>query len=109
MKAIIWIFALALIAFAIHLASFALIPSSRGPSDRVSHAVLGIAEKVTGEHYLTEYNTEREYPQGSLHATWPGQEILIAFWSLVYLFVFSLVYSVFAWIRRSSARHKSSN
>ena len=103
MRAILWIFALAFIAFGIHLASFVLIPSSRGPTDRVSHAILGIAEKVTGEHYLTEYNTEREYPRGSMHANWPGQKILIAFWSLVYLLIFSLVYSIFAWIKRSRA------
>ena len=109
MKAILWIFALALVALVIHLASFALIPSTRGPTVRVSHAVLGIAEKVTGEHYLTEYNTEREYPRGSLHANWPGQEVLIAFWSLVYLLIFSLVYSVVAWIGRSRAPHESSN
>jgi hypothetical protein len=101
MKAILWIFALALVAFGIHLASFALIPPTRGPTDRVSHAVLDIAEKVTGEHYLTDYNAEKEYPQGSLHANWPGQKVLIGFWALVYLLVFSLLYSVVAWIRRS--------
>ena len=100
MKAAIWIFALALIAFAIHLASFALIPSMRDPTVRISHAVLGIAEKALGEHYLTEYNLEREYPRGSLHASEPGQKILITFWSLAYLLLFTLVYSLFAGIRR---------
>jgi hypothetical protein len=101
MRAILWIFALAFIAFAIHLASFALIPPTRGPTVRASHAVLGIAGKVLGENYVTEYNPEREYPRGSLHANESGQKILITFWSLVYLLVFSLVYSVVAWIRRS--------
>ena len=104
MRATLWIFALALVAFSIHLASFALIPPTRGPSVRVSHAVLGIAEKVLGEDYLTDYNPEGEYPRGSLHANWPGQKILIVFWSLVYLLVFSLVYFVFARIGRSRVR-----
>lgn len=101
MRAALWIVALALVAFCIHLASFALIPPTRGPSVRVSHAVLGIAEKVVGEKYLTDYNPEGEYPRGSLHANEPGQTILIVFWSLVYLLVFSLVYFVFARIGRS--------
>ena len=100
MRAILWIFALAFVAFAIHLASFALSPATRGPTVRVSHAVLGIAEKALGKDYLTEYNSEREYPRGSLHTNGPGQKLLIGFWSLVYLFVFSFVYSLFAWIRR---------
>lgn len=107
MRAIIWIFALALVAFSIHLASFALIPPTRGPSVRVSHAVLGVAEKVLGEDYLTEYNPEGEYPRGSLHANAPGQKILVVFWSLVYLLVFSLVYVVFAKTRRSRVPHES--
>jgi len=103
MKAILWILFWASIAFGIHFASFALIPPTRGPTVRVSHDVLGIAEKILGENYVTEDNPESEYPRGSLHATWPGQRILIVFWSLVYLFVFSLVYSVFIWIKRSRA------
>jgi hypothetical protein len=109
MRAILRIFAMAVIAFGIHLASFALIPPTRGPTVRASHAVLGIATKALGENYLTESNPEGEYPRGSLHANGPGQKILIAFWSLVYLLVFSLVYSVFAWIRRSRAPRESSN
>lgn len=48
MRAILWIFALAFVAFALHLTSFVLIPSTRGPTVRVSHAVLGIAEKALG-------------------------------------------------------------
>lgn len=100
MKAILWICACAFVAFGIHLASFALIPATRDPTVRVSHAVLGIAGKALGRDYLTEYNSEREYPRGSLHTNGPGQKILIAFWSLVYLFVFALFYSLFAWIRR---------
>jgi hypothetical protein len=103
MRAILWIVALALVAFAIHLASFALIPPTRGPSVRVSHEVLRIAEKVLGEQYLTDYNPAGEYPRGSLHANGPGQTVLMAFWSLVYLIVFSLVYSVFARTGRSRA------
>lgn len=102
MRAILWIFGCAAIAFAIHLASFALIPPTRGPSVRVSHAVLHIAEKVLGEQYLTDYNAAEEYPRGSLHANGPGQKILIAFWLLVYLLFFSLVYFVFARVRRST-------
>jgi hypothetical protein len=109
MKAILWIFALAFIAFSIHLASFALIPPTREPTVRASHAVLGVAEKILGESYLTESNPDREYPRGSMHANWPGQKILITFWSLVYLLIFSFVYSVFAWIKRSRTPHKSSN
>lgn len=109
MKAILWIFALAFVAFSIHLASFALIPPTRGPSVRVSHAVLGVAEKVLGEVYLTEYNPQGEYPRGSLHANAPGQKILIVFWSLVYLLVFSLVYFVVAGIGRSRVPHESFN
>ncbi|HWM23234.1 MAG TPA: hypothetical protein VNP98_00290 [Chthoniobacterales bacterium] len=109
MRAILWIFALALVAFCIHLASFALIPPTRGPSVRVSHAVLGIAEKVLGEDYLTEYNPQGEYPRGSLHANSPGQKILVVFWSLVYLFIFSVVYFVFARMRRSRVPHESFN
>jgi hypothetical protein len=103
MRAILWIFALAFVAFTVHLTSFALIPPTRGPTVRASHAVLGIAEKILGENYVTEDNPESEYPRGSLYATWPGQRILIVFWSLAYLFVFSLVYSIFAWIKRSRA------
>ena len=109
MKAILWIFALAFVAFAIHLTSFALIPPSRGPTVRASHAVLGIAGNILGQDYITDDNPEGEYPRGSLHANGPGQKILIAFWSLVYLLVFSLVYSVFAWIGRSRAPRESSN
>lgn len=101
MRAALWIFALALVAFSIHLASFALIPPTRGPSVRVSHAVLGIAEKALGEDYLTDYDPQGEYPRGSLHANLPGQKILIVFWSLVYLLVFAFVYFVFARIGRS--------
>lgn len=104
MRAILWIFALALVAFSIHFASFALIPPTRGPSVRVSHAVLGIAEKVLGEDYLTEYNPEGEYPRGSLHANVSGQKILVGFWSLVYLLFFSIVYFLLARIRRLRAR-----
>ncbi len=107
MRAILWIFALAFVAFSIHLASFALIPPTRGPSVRASHAVLRIAEKVLGEEYVTEYNPEGEYPRGSLHANAPGQKILVVFWSLVYLLVFSLVYVVFAKTRRSRVPHES--
>jgi hypothetical protein len=107
MRAILCIFAMAFIAFGIHFASFALIPPARGPTVRVSHAVLGIAEKVSGENYLTDYNPEGEYPRGSLHATWPGQTILLVFWLLVYLLVFSLVYCVFTRIRRSRVPHES--
>jgi len=99
-RAILWILALALVAFTIHLASFALIPPTRGPTVRVSHAVLRIAEKVLGKDYVTDSNPEGEYPRGSLHANLPGQKVLIVFWSLVYLFVFSLFYFVFARIRR---------
>jgi hypothetical protein len=100
MKAILWIFGCATVAFAIHLASFALIPPTRGPSVRISHGVLHLAEKVLGEQYVTDYNAAEEYPRGSLHANGPGQKILIGFWLLVYLLVFSLVYSVLARIRR---------
>lgn len=102
MRAILWIFGCAAVAFAIHLASFALIPPTRGPTVRVSHAVLHVAEKVLGEQYVTDYDSADEYPRGSLHANAPGQKILIGFWLLVYLLVFSLVYSVLAWTRRSS-------
>lgn len=100
MKAILWIVACAVVAFAIHLASFTLIPPTRGPTVRASHAVLHIAEKVLGEQYVTDYNAAEEYPRGSLHANGPGQKILIGFWSLVYLLVFSLAYFVLARIRR---------
>lgn len=95
---------MALVAFSIHLASFALIPSTRGPSVRVSHAVLRTAEKVLGEDYLTDYSPEGEYPRGSLHANPVGQKILVVFWSLVYVLVFSLVYFVLAGTRRPRAR-----
>lgn len=98
---------MAVIAFGIHLASFALIPPTRGPSVRVSNTVLGVAEKVMGQNYLTDSNPEGEYPRGSLHANGPGQTILIVFWLLVYLLVFSLVYFVFARIRRSRVPHES--
>jgi len=91
---------MAFIAFSIHLASFALIPPTRGPSVRVSHAVLDIAEKVLAEDYITDYNPQGEYPRGSLHANGPGQTILILFWSLMYILVFTLLYFVFARIRR---------
>jgi hypothetical protein len=104
MRAIFRIFAMAFIAFSIHLASFALIPPTRGPSVRVSHAVLGITGKVLGENYLTDYNPEGEYPRGSLHATGPGQTILIVFWSLVYVLVFSLGHFVFAFVRTRTTR-----
>jgi hypothetical protein len=107
MRAILRIFAMAVIAFSIHFASFALIPPSRGPTVRVSHAVLGIAEKVLGENYLTDYNPEGEYPRGSLHANQAGQTILFVFWLLVYLLLFALVYFVFARIRRSRVPHES--
>ena len=107
MRAILWIFAMASIAFSIHLASFALIPPTRGPTVRISHAVLGIAERVLGENYLTEYNPEGEYPRGSLHANQAGQTILFVFWLLVYLLLFSLVYFIFARIRRSRVPHES--
>lgn len=106
MRAALWIVALAFAAFCIHLASFALIPPTRGPSVRVSHAVLGIAEKALGEDYLTDYDPQGEYPRGSLHANLPGQKVLIVFWSLAYLFVFSLVYFVFARIGRSRNSQK---
>ncbi len=109
MRAILWIFALAFVAFSIHLASFALIPSTRGPSVRVSHAVLRIAEKVFAEDYLTDYSPEEEYPRGSLHANPPGQKIVIVFWSLVYLLVFFFAYSLFTRIGRSRVPHGSSN
>ena len=46
MRAILSIFVMALIAFGIHFAAFALIPAARGPTVRVSHAVLGIAGNV---------------------------------------------------------------
>lgn len=105
MRAILWIFALAFVAFAIHFTSFVLIPSTRGPTVRVSHAVLGLAKGARGTDYLTETNPDTEYPRGSLHANGPGQQILIVFWSLAYLLVFSFVYSVFAWIKRSRAPH----
>lgn len=109
MRAILWICALAFIAFSIHLVSFALIPPTRGPSVRVSHAVLRIAEKVLAEDYITEHNPEAEYPRGSLHANGPGQRILIVFWSLVYLLAFSLVYFVLARLGRSRMPVRSSN
>lgn len=98
---------MAVIAFSIHLASFALIPPARGPTVRISHAVLGSAGKVLGEDYLTEYNPEGEYPRGSLHANETGQQILLVFWLLVYLLVFALVYFLFARIRRSRVPHES--
>jgi hypothetical protein len=109
MKAILWICGCAFVALAVHFASFALIPPTRGPTFRVSHAVLGVAEKALGEKYLTETSPDREYPRGSLHANGPGQKILITFWSLTYLLVFSIVYSLFAWMGRSRGPHKSSN
>lgn len=95
---------MAFIAFGIHLASFALIPPTRGPTVRVSHAVLGTTGKVLGENYLTDYNPEGEYPRGSLHANGPGQTILIVFWSLAYLLVFSLGYFAFAFGRTRTTR-----
>jgi hypothetical protein len=108
MRAILWIFALTFVAFSVHLASFALIPSTRGPTVRVSHVALHIAEKVLAKDYLTDYSPEAEYPPGSLHANPPGQKILIVFWLLVYLLVFSFVYFVFARIGRSRVPHESS-
>lgn len=105
-RAIFLICAWALFAFGIHFASFALIPPTRGPSVRVSHAVLRVAEKVLGENYLTDYNVQGEYPSGSLHASAQGQEILLAFWLLVYLTIVTLVYIVFAWMGRSRAPHE---
>ena len=99
---------MALIAFSIHLASFALIPPTRGPTVRVSHAVLGVAGNVMGDHYLTEDNPVGEYPRGSLHANEVGQSILIIFWSLVYVIIFSLLYFVFARIGRSRVPRESS-
>ncbi len=102
MRAILWIFTWSIIAFSVHLASFALIPPTRGPTVRVSHAVLHLAEKMLTENYLTDYNTEGEYPRGSLHANWAGQKLLIAFWFLAYLLVFSLAYCVVAMIKRST-------
>ena len=104
MRAILRIFTMAFIAFSIHFASFALIPPTRGPTVRVSHTVLGTTGKVRGENYLTDYNSEGEYPRGSLHATGPGQTILIAFWSLVYLLVFSLGHFVVAFVRSRTTR-----
>jgi len=99
---------MAVVAFSIHLASFALIPSTRGPSVRVSHVVLGITGKVLGDNYLTDYNSTGEYPRGSLHANEAGQTILIVFWSLVYLLLFSLLHFVFAMTRRSRVPRESS-
>ena len=101
MRAILWIFVWALVAFGIHFASFALIPSTRGPTVRASHAVLRVAEKVLGDQYVTESNPAGEYPGNSLHASESGQTILIAFWLLVYLLVFSVVRFVFALVGRS--------
>ena len=95
MRAILWIVALAFVAFSIHLISFALIPSTRGPSVRLSHSVLGIAEKALGENFITDSSPDGEYPRGSLHANEPGQGILLVFWSLVYLLLFSFLYFVF--------------
>lgn len=107
MRAILRIFVMAVAAFSIHLASFALVPPTRGPTVRASHAVLGMAEKVLGENYLTESNPEGEYPQGSLHANGPGQTILIVFWSLVYLLAFSFLYFVFAFVRTRRRRESA--
>jgi hypothetical protein len=101
MKATLWILGCAAVAFAIHLASFALIPPTRGPTVRASHAALHLAEKILGQQYVTEDSAAEEYPRGSLHANGPGQKILIVFWSLVYLLFFSLVHFVFARVRRS--------
>jgi hypothetical protein len=95
MRALLWIVALAFVAFSIHLASFVLIPPTRGPSVRVSHAVLRVAEKVLGENFITASSPDGEYPQGSLHANEPGQGLLLVFWSLVYLLLFSFLYFVF--------------
>jgi hypothetical protein len=107
MKAVFWIFVWALVAFAIHFASFAFIPATRGPTVEASHAVLHLAEKITGEQYVTESNPAAEYPRGSLHASEAGQTILIAFWFLVYLVVFALVYSVLALFRGSRGKLES--
>jgi hypothetical protein len=108
MRAILSIFVMALIAFGIHFAAFALIPAARGPTVRVSHAVLGIAGNALGDNYLTESNPEAEYPRGSLHANEVGQSILIIFWSLAHILVFSLLYFVFAKVGRSRAPRESS-
>ncbi len=108
MRALLRIFLMASIAFGIHLATFALIPPTRGPTVRASHAVLGIAGKVLGDNYLTDTNPEGEYPRGSLHANEPGQTILIIFWALAYVLLFSLLYFVFARIGRSRVPHESS-
>lgn len=107
MRAILWICGCAALAFAIHFASFALIPPTRGPTVRASHAVLHIAENVLGEQYVTDYDAAEEYPRGSLHANASGQRVLVGFWSLVYLFVFSLVYFVLARIRRAGGLHEA--
>lgn len=101
MKAVCWIFTWSFIAFSVHLASFALIPPTRGPTVRASHAALHVAEKLLTETYLTDYNPEGEYPRGSLHANWAGQKLLIASWFLAYLLVFSFVYFVVAMIGHS--------
>jgi hypothetical protein len=101
MRAILWVFTWSFVTFSIHLASFALIPATRGPTVRVSHAVLHFAEKVLMQDYLTDYHPEGEYPRGSLHANGPGQRLLIVFWFLAYLLAFSLAYSVVARIKRS--------
>lgn len=66
-------------------------------------------EKILTQDYLTDVNPEGEYPRRSLRANRPGQRILIVFWSLVDLLVFSLVYSVFAKIGRSRVPPESSN
>ena len=63
MRAILSIFVMALIAFGIHLAAFALIPAARGPTVRVSHAVLGIAGNALGDNYLW-----RPIPRESIRA-----------------------------------------
>jgi hypothetical protein len=108
MRAILSIFVMASIAFGIHFAAFALIPPARGPTVRISHAVLVLAGNAMGDNYLTESNPEGEYPRGSLHANEVGQSILIIFWSLAYILVFSLLYFVFAKVGRSRAPREPS-
>jgi|ERR1043166_203670 hypothetical protein len=109
MRAILWIFTWSLIAFSIHLGSFVLIPPTRGPTVRASHAALHVAEKVLHESYVTDYNPAGEYPRGSLHANWAGQKVLIVFWLLAYLLVSSLIYSVVAGVRSARGPRELSN
>ncbi len=103
-RAILLILAWAIFLFGIHFATFALIPATRGPTVRVSNAVLHVAENALGQNFLTESNPVVEYPSGSLHANADGQKILILFWLVAYLLVVALVYVVIAWLGRSRAR-----